>query len=650
MIYKPLLAMLLSIPLTVSPLFVAQANDDPQASVPPTAVSVSSSTESVVMPPLENMVTVSSSTDPLVLTPSVTSTTETPSTATSVINDAPTSTMLCLAIIEPAPLQGLEWVAFYGLTPSTTSALIDWSLADAQGSLLKFSHTSVLLWDEQTKTIRIELKSARLNNTGDTVTLKNPLGEKHDEYIYPAVEKGERWMRESCTSPWHRFPEKVVVPPPTPVITPPLTATSTTIVLPAEASLSSVTPTSSGTTVVVSSEEDSGILVTNQELPPLPTPDPEPVAEPATLSDGASEEVAASPVLTSLLLERPPEAVTSPLPLLVDEEEVIVKTTNERAVTTVAKVKATPSVKKITPTKKVVVKKPPATTSPSSTKKKTPSKTTVPKSTATKSKAKKTPAAKKSVLLTSLSMSSLIADPEAYQGIRVRVRGRVASDKSILGAHRFVIANTDGRGLIIHATSKQLTPPIGTLIDVTGTVVWNDEGLWIKQSTTDQWIPAPADAEKGSSPVMNHPNLNTPSQEDAWSLVRIEGIVSDVQKASFDLDVNGSSIHVRVSNLLGYRVARLQKNDRVSVSGILDLRSELPNVVPQATESIQIVERAKMATPVDKAPVSRPWLPVGAAASTLGLSEGWRRLRDRQKRRREEASFKALKASYQEQG
>lgn len=647
MTYHPLLAVLLSIPLTVSPLWTVRA-DTLIDQAPLSTVSLTpSSTEATVTLP-------DSFIEPAPSIPTSTAATPTPveTTTSSVVTVQPTeeplsSTMLCLAIIEPAPIQGPEWVALYGLTPSTTASLLDWSIADALGTVLKVSNTTPLLWDEGTQTARIELKSARLNNDGDTVAIKNPSGIVHDSFIYPGVEKGERWMRDSCTSMWRIFPERAVAPDPEPAQDIPVATTTIT--------------------AIAEEVPPSDPSVVDEALPAPPVPESVSMVEAPPLIDSTLNPLPTDPV-EAVLFEQPPEGViddavaeaaelldiapviTNPAPV----SAVIVSAPLIKAEPIMHPLPQTPVAEKSVPIKKissttvlkpiqpitVPVKKIAAVTA----QKKSPAAKIPTKKTVTK---KKVAAVKKVDSITSLSMSPLISDPESYQGIRVRIRGRVTSDKSILGAHRFVITNTDGRGLLIHATSKQVSPPLGALVDVTGKVVWNDEGLWIQQSTTDRWIPVLNDEEKGVAPNNHQPNLQAPSQEDAWSLLRVEGTITDVQRSSFDMEVDGASVHVRVSNLLGYRVGRLQKNDRVNVAGLLDLRSDDPTIVPQGADAIIIAERAKVVATVSQAPVSRPWLPVGAAASTLGLSEGWRRLRDRQKRRREEASFQAHKAAYQ---
>ena len=625
------LAMLLCITFTSSPL-LANADQLFTQSTSSTTSMITTSTVALIDPaPSSTIPVVTTSTAPIIV-PIVQ---EAPPEASPPSTQTPSSTMLCLAIIAPAPDTGPEWVAFYGLTPSTTDALVNWTLADAQGTILKFTSTSNLLWDAPSQTIRIELKSSRLNNDGDTVTLKTPLGTKQDEYIYPVTKKGERWMRDSCTLPWQKYP----LPPPTPPAPDPLPppSTSSTIV-------SSTDPITTPTSTVVAlpTETVPTITVTSEPLPELPAPDPLPIIDPIAIAQDTP--ITNPPTLTLTL---PPEGITIEAPT---EPTTITKPTDQSIIKTLP----------IEPIKKAAKIKPKPTQStttivpsPSKKPKKETNNTTTniePPKPLKKTMPLKKSITKKIIHLTTQPMSTLINDPESYQGMRVRVRGRVASAKNMVGTHRFVIINPDGRGLIIHANGKQPSPTMGSTVDVTGTIVWNDEGLWVKQSTSDAWTAA-ASEEKNDAPFITRlPDLNAPGQEDAWSSLRVDGVITAIQKTSFDMDTNETTLRIRIPNALKYRVARLSKNDHVRVQGLLDLRSDTPTIIPQTTDMIQIVEHGKIvagSTSATNPPVKYPWLPVGVAAGTLGVSEGWRRLRDKQKRRREEASFRALTAQLQ---
>lgn len=657
--HKPLLAALFSALLVFSPLAVKA--DDVVNALPLDTETVSSTQTAVMLTPYSTSteLTASAVADPEPIP----------------VSPAPSSTVVCLAIVEPNPLEGPEWIALYGLTPSTTDALIGWSLFDAQSSLLKFSTSTLLLWDEGTFSIRTELKSSRLNNGGDTVILKTPSGQDHDQLAYTETLKGERWLRGDCASPWRVSPERASAP------TAPAVAAAPPIVTPpappAEPVEQPVVPTPlpdaeapSSTTVTVPTEAvDPVITVTIAEIEealPMTSAPVTATSGPATPSSSVVTvtQTQEPPLQTMLVIERPPAAtvaVTAPAraPAPPAPPAPVAATTN--TIKTRPPASNAPSVKPPVPksskeeTKNlpIVEKKSSATGKKTPTPAKSAGKPTVAAKQPIAAKATRKKAAPKLVaarqepIFTPLTMSALLTAPEPFQGVRVRIMGRVASQKGVIAANRYVLINADGRGLIVHATTKLPSPPQGTIIEVTGTITLNDEGLWLKQSTTDQWhAQTMTDEEKKAAIPTRNVNLVAPAQEDAWSNLTVEGKVTAVQKTSFDLDLDSGTIRVRVSSKLGYRTQRLQVGDTVSVQGLLDLRAEDPLIVPQTVDAIQILTRANLAGTTTgagaKAPVSYPWLPVGAAASTLGLSEGFRRLRDRQKRRREEASFQAL--------
>ncbi len=633
--HKPLLAALFSALLVFSPLAV-KADDVVNAL--PLDTETTSSTQPAVM-----------------LTPHPTSTEPTasalPDPESIPVSPAPSSTVVCLAIVEPNPLEGPEWIALYGLTPSTTDALLDWSLFDAQGSLLKFSTSTLLLWDEGTSSVRTELKSSRLNNGGDTVILKTPGGQEHDQLVYTNTLKGERWFRSDCTSPWRSLPERVPPADQTPVTVTSPSSTETTappaIVTPSspvETAVppADVSPTSTTSIVadVPTDAVDPVMMVSTADISPLPEAEAEPEAAATTNTTSAGAEEAV--VQTGLVIQSPPPSIIAPPAT----PAPMPKTAPAKAVPATSPSKIAAPIKTVAAsTKKAAIAKVEAAKEKTPAKTATSTKKTVAPKTATKKAS--TASTKKEPIFTPLTMSALLTAPEPFQGVRVRIMGRVASQKGVIAANRYVLINADGRGLIVHATTKLPSPPQGAIIEVTGTITLNDEGLWLKQSTTDQWLAQTmTDEEKKAAIPTRNVNLVAPAQEDAWSNLTIEGKVTAVQKTSFDLDLDSGTIRVRISSKLGYRTQRLQVGDTVAVQGLLDLRAEDPLIVPQTIEAIQIIKRANLAGTTTgastKAPVSYPWLPVGAAASTLGLSEGFRRLRDRQKRRREEASFQAL--------
>lgn len=516
---------------------------------------------------------------------------------------APTSSMLCLAIIAPSPADGPEWIAVHGLTPSTSVSFIGWSFADAQSSLVKVNASTTLIWDEASQTMRYELRSARLNNGGDSVFLKTPEETVHDAFTYPETDRGQWWARDGCLGAWERLPRPIVVTPP-------------------PSTESAITPAP-----IV----PSGPLILNEPLPEL-DPSSAPVLESAPVTQGQGQAAVQVEQIHPEPFMQPPPARISEAPMIPDTEKTSAIKSVKKTTATNAAAKA---VTKAKTTKKMA-------TSTKATVKKTAAKPPKKAAAARKKAPAKTTAASKTPPLL-LLMPPLLERPDEFQGVRVRLRGRVASQTNFLGAHTFVVLNEDGRGLLVKGTSKHPSPALGTWIDLMGTVVWNDTGLSVKQAAADTWEPYALGSTSSSDPFPTRTvDLFAPAQEEAWSLVRVEGRVSAVQKSSFDLDVGDVSLRVRLASRLGYRAQRLQVGDTVVVQGLLDLRPEEPTLLPQTIESIEIVKRAVPPAPAAKAPVEQPWLPVGAAAGTLALSEGWRRFNAYRKQRQEAASFRKL--------
>lgn len=592
------------LPLSSSPTTEEPVPVDPFDSEQPNLVLESPTTTSSLIdapPPDLSTLTTPSSTEVMNLVDVPTSTTTSLSTSTPALPIDTSSTnppsivyeheptlahatsTICLAMIAPYPLEGSEWVAFYGLTPSSSHRLLGWSLHDAQSSLVKITTSTALLWDETSLTLRFHLKSSRLNNDGDTVTLRTELNDSHDTFTYTEVEKDQRWFRPDCASPWRIIPEPIITytSPPAPPSTPAPDASPIMMQAPPPSMAVETAPLPSVTALVI--EED----------PPIATSPMTPITAPAPVTEH----------------KPPPASISTSTAMLA-------------AATSQQQTPETPS----TTTKKTAKAAP----KPSSTKQKTaapaPKKTSSPKSTPK---------------IATPTMSAILEQPASYQGVRVRLTGTVASTKKLIGAHSFVLMNTDGKGLLVQAKSTAPTPDRGQRIQITGVISWNDTGVWLKQQAQDSWstLEEPNDDDAPSF-ALRTVALDAPGDEDAWSHIEIEGRVTDVQTASFDLETEDAlPLRVRLPKSLGYRAGRLEEGDTVRVRGLLDIRGIEPLLLPQVVEDIQILSRAPLPTPQEPRPVQAPWLPVGVIAGTLAASETLRRAGSWYKKRQEERAF-----------
>lgn len=501
-----------------------------------------------------------------------------------------TTGTICLAIIAPYPDEGPEWIALYGLTPSSSHRLFQWSIHDAQSSLVKIVTSTPLLWDEPSKTLRFQLRSARLNNDGDTVTLKNSLGDVHDTFVYTEVERDQRWFRERCDAPWHIIPKPIIQyvhsPAPTEPTFPSISS-STPI------ANTSIAPEPPSMNVEQVSLPIVTPIIIDEELPTSPPPK----LEPHLPLPIVKEERPPTGTILKASAQQPPANTPSPH-------------TPKRALIKQAPTKRVSSPQKTTPVSS--------------------SKTSLKKSF--------------SRAIPSLSMSTILDQPAKHQGVRVRISGIVASRKKLIGSHKFILLNSDGKGLLVHAKTTLPTPERGQRIQATGVLMWNDEGIWLKQQAQDAWeIVERAEEDEDEDFAIRIASIDEPSQEDAWSHIEVEGKVVAVQGESLDIETeDGVPLRVRLSKLIGYRAGRVEPRYTIRVRGLLDIRGTEPVLLPQVSEDVQILERAPLPSPQNQRPTQAPWLPVGVMAATLATTETLRRAKTWYKKHQEERAFAAF--------
>lgn len=581
---------------------IQEASSSTELSLPPILELVTTTT-------LSDLTTTSTSSVDLTATSSSTFATSSIPSAAPVLSESPdtvvppsTTGTICLAIIAPYPIEGPEWIAFYGLTPSSSHRLMQWSIYDAQSSLTKIVTSTPLLWDDESHTLRFQLRSARLNNDGDTVTLKNPLGETHDTFTYTQVDRDQRWFRERCDTPWRIIPEPIVQY---------VNDTSTSNASPSDPSptigtsdLEPAPPTMNISPATI--PPSTPIIIEEERTVSLPVPDPEPVPI-------IREEKPPAGTIAVAQMTTPAATITPSSPTKLPSKLPTTKNTsnnpqNTSAILPVPKTKT--SAKKSSTTK-------PRNSSANTTKKTT-----------------KAP-------LLSLSMSTILDQPAEYQGIRVRITGTVASRQKFIGTHKFVLLNSEGKGLLVHAKTTAPTPDRGQYVQLTGVIMWNDEGVWLKQQAQDHWEALERSNEEDVTELALHTAaLDAPGQEDAWSHIEVEGKVVEVQAGSFDLETeDGIPLRIRLPKLLRYRAGRLDTLDTVRVRGLLDTRGTEPVLLPQVIEDIQVLERAPLPAPKDTRPAQAPWLPVGIIAGTLASSETLRRAKTWYKKHQEERAF-----------
>ncbi len=296
--------------------------------------------------------------------------------------------------------------------------------------------------------------------------------------------------------------------------------------------------------------------------------------------------------------------VIAPLPTLMPSPTPT-STVAASSTTTLATVKA----KTTLVTSKPVQSKPLAV--PAVAKIKTPTKVTVPK-------AVKAPATKKKAATTSKSSSTTAP--------RVTLHGVVGTPINIVGSRKFILLNADGRGLLVHTNGLQPSPAFGASIDITGTLITNDQGTRLEMRTADRWQ---ASKELFPIPQTTTLDLLEANLEDIWSLIEVTGKVQSTTKSRITLNLDDTDVTVVIHASLNYRAERLEKGDTVRIRGVVDITRSPAYLYPRAADDITIIQRAQVASttvPVTKNSLP-PWAPIGAAGTTIATGYSIKRWR-----------------------
>lgn len=101
--------------------------------------------------------------------------------------------MLRLNEIMPYPASGKEWVEIVTLDAANKISLSGCELHDTQGRIMTFGSRTID--PTSNRYLKVELSTARLNNSGDSVSLYSPSGQLLDTVSFPALKKGQTWVR-----------------------------------------------------------------------------------------------------------------------------------------------------------------------------------------------------------------------------------------------------------------------------------------------------------------------------------------------------------------------------------------------------------------------------------------------------------------------
>lgn len=105
--------------------------------------------------------------------------------------------------IYPAPSNGeKEWVEIELPGGTSLADLNGYTLYDATSRAAVFPPSDMTLVSHVGNIVRIELKSAKLNNGGDTVELRRPDGSVVERMTYPKTTSGQSWTKNPEKTAW----------------------------------------------------------------------------------------------------------------------------------------------------------------------------------------------------------------------------------------------------------------------------------------------------------------------------------------------------------------------------------------------------------------------------------------------------------------
>ncbi len=223
----------------------------------------------------------------------------------------------------------------------------------------------------------------------------------------------------------------------------------------------------------------------------------------------------------------------------------------------------------------------------------------------------------------------------SLNGSRVRVSGTVGSVHRLFGAsHVFVLLAEDGRGLMVYLPKHLNVPAFGSTVQVNGTLSTTYQGPELRMKTTDVWMTMAT----GTPPVPRTVDLLAPGSEDAWSLTNVEGIVKAVSASSLSIETeDGVDVTVSIPSAANIRAKRFQKDDKISVSALLNIRKETPTIVVRSADDVTLISHAEgtVTPPSEGKKTGLPdWIPFIAAGGAIAATGTSKRLREYVKRKR----------------
>ncbi|MDD2731293.1 MAG: lamin tail domain-containing protein, partial [Candidatus Portnoybacteria bacterium] len=252
---------------------------------------------------------------------------------------------------------------------------------------------------------------------------------------------------------------------------------------------------------------------------------------------------------------------------------------------------------------------------------------------ATKTATKKATTSKStSTVKAPLSIDFDMLNDDSYGGIRVKLAGLVGSPSRLLTGRSFVLLNTEGRGLLVKVPAGMKMPTLNTPLEVTGTLKFDTRDFPYLSLTKNDRLTL---LKSSTTSTLREVTWWAPATEDAWSLVSATGTVQAISGSTVNLLVDDSEVDLKIKSGVNYRAARLKKGDVINVTGLLDLTSQRPAILPRTADDITLISYAtnsiQQASEPQKPSGLPSWTPFGAALGAIGAVEGVKKLRGRKK-------------------
>lgn len=594
------------------------------------------------------------------------STTTTPSVTEIVIPRA----YVTFSEIVSNPLSGKEWIELRfneGITMTDRTLHI----YDAKGRIATIATSTPLTIAPY---LIISLSSAKLNNGGESISLRE--GDTNaiiETTSVPELEKGQSWAKHPETDSWKQT--ETITPAAENIIytTPPKTASSSSPV--STAPITSVATSTSTTQTTATSSTSVAVTLTNSSATRIVVRLSETVSNPSSgpewvellfadgttstdreliLKDGqgiiaripARTMLTASPYLlvplTSARLNNSGDALTLAETdgIVLDATEIPALTKNESwakhpsAHTWHVTTMLTPGTQNTFDTDISDTEMQMSTNESEISSDAVDEIMSAAESLTTETVASsKSSSSKKSDVITPHPFADMF--DTSLNSSRVRVSGTVGSVHRLFGSsHVFVLLAEDGRGLLVYLPKHLNVPPMGSSVQVNGTLSSTYQGPELRMKTTDVWMTVPT----STPPTPRIVDLLAPGSEDAWSLVTIEGTVQTVTASALTIETaDGIVVTTSVPSAANVRTKRFQKDDRMQITALLNIRKETPTVVIRSPDDITLLSHAEGTVTLPSAQKSNglpDWIPFVAAGGAVLATGTSKRVREYVKKKK----------------